>query len=100
MDAAKPADFVEETLKREETKRRKREAVVILITGLMVAALIYFEVVTTFWKVRFWLLEKIAGKHPVAINLCIRNGTLDLTGKTHGFLCHCEFHDCDTALRL
>ena len=44
MDAAKPADFVEETLKREETKRRKREAIVILITGLMVAALVYFEV--------------------------------------------------------
>ena len=44
MDPANPAKFVEETRKREETKRRKREAIVIVITGLMVAALIYFEV--------------------------------------------------------
>lgn len=44
MDAAKPAKFIAETLKREETKRRKREGIVILVTGLMVAALIYFEV--------------------------------------------------------
>lgn len=44
MEAANSAKLVEETLKREETKRRKREAIVILVTGLMVAALIYFEV--------------------------------------------------------
>jgi len=35
---------VEETLKREEIKRRKREGIVILVTALMVAALIFFEV--------------------------------------------------------
>jgi two-component system, NtrC family, nitrogen regulation sensor histidine kinase NtrY len=44
MEAANSAKLLEETLKREETKRRKREAIVILVTGLMVAALIYFEV--------------------------------------------------------
>src|SRR5919106_1644625 len=44
MDAANPAISVEETLKLEENKRRKREGIVILITGLMVAALIFFEV--------------------------------------------------------
>jgi two-component system nitrogen regulation sensor histidine kinase NtrY len=44
MEAANPANPVGDTLKREETKRRKREAIVILITALMVAALIYFEV--------------------------------------------------------
>jgi two-component system, NtrC family, nitrogen regulation sensor histidine kinase NtrY len=44
MEAAHPANLVEETLRREELKRRKREAVVILITALMVAALIYLEV--------------------------------------------------------
>ena len=44
MESANPARFVEESLRREETKRRKREAIVILITALMVAALIYLEV--------------------------------------------------------
>src|SRR6266542_4038978 len=44
MEVANPARSVEETLKIEEIKRRKREAIVILITALMVAALIFFEV--------------------------------------------------------
>ena len=44
MESAHPGKYIEENLKREETKRRKREGIVILVTGLMVAALIYFEV--------------------------------------------------------
>lgn len=44
MNSADPADFLDATLKREETKRRKREAIVILVTALMVVALIYFEI--------------------------------------------------------
>ena len=44
MEAASPAISRAETLKREETKRRKREGIVILITALMVAALVYLEV--------------------------------------------------------
>src|SRR5258707_14571514 len=44
MEAANPTKFVEESLKVEEAKRRRREGIVILITALMVAALIYFEV--------------------------------------------------------
>jgi len=44
MKSANPAQYVQESLRREETKRRKREAIVILITALMVAALIYLEV--------------------------------------------------------
>ena len=44
MEAANPAKFLEESLKVEEAKRRKREGIVILITALMVAALIFFEV--------------------------------------------------------
>jgi two-component system nitrogen regulation sensor histidine kinase NtrY len=44
MEAAHPSDSFEESRKREEAKRRKREAIVILVTGLMVAALIFFEV--------------------------------------------------------
>ncbi len=44
MPNSNSATFVEETLKREESKRRKREAIVILVTALMVATLIYFEV--------------------------------------------------------
>ena len=44
MKSANPARYVQESLRREETKRRKREAIVILITALMVAALIYLEV--------------------------------------------------------
>ena len=44
MEAANPTKFVEESLKFEETKRRRREGIVILITALMVAALIFFEV--------------------------------------------------------
>jgi len=44
MEAANSVKFIEQNLKREETKRRKREGIVILVTALMVAALIYFEV--------------------------------------------------------
>ena len=44
MEATSPAISRAETLKREETKRRKREGIVILITALMVAALVYLEV--------------------------------------------------------
>jgi two-component system nitrogen regulation sensor histidine kinase NtrY len=44
MEAANPARSVEDTLKIEELKRRKREGIVILVTALMVAALIFFEV--------------------------------------------------------
>jgi two-component system nitrogen regulation sensor histidine kinase NtrY len=44
MEAAHPAVSVEETLKLEELKRRKREGMVILVTALMVAALIFVEV--------------------------------------------------------
>jgi two-component system nitrogen regulation sensor histidine kinase NtrY len=44
MQAANPASYVEQSLKIEENKRRKREGLVILVTALMVAALIYFEV--------------------------------------------------------
>src|SRR5947208_175022 len=44
MEAANPTRFVEESLKVEEAKRRKREGIVILVTALMVAALIFFEV--------------------------------------------------------
>src|SRR5204863_6079649 len=44
MKAANPAKHVEQSLKIEENKRRKREGIVILVTALMVAALIFFEV--------------------------------------------------------
>src|SRR5438309_2373810 len=44
MEAANPAKHVEQSLKIEENKRRKREGIVILVTALMVAALIFFEV--------------------------------------------------------
>ncbi len=44
MEEANPTKFVEESLKVEEAKRRRREGIVILITALMVAALIFFEV--------------------------------------------------------
>src|SRR4030095_6837462 len=44
MEAANPARSVEDALKVEELKRRKREGIVILVTALMVAALIFFEV--------------------------------------------------------
>jgi two-component system nitrogen regulation sensor histidine kinase NtrY len=44
MEAANPAKYVEQSLKIEENKRRKREGIVILVTALMVAALIFFEV--------------------------------------------------------
>ncbi|MBM2804223.1 MAG: sensor signal transduction histidine kinase, partial [Deltaproteobacteria bacterium] len=44
MEAANPAKAVEEIRKFEEAKRRKREGIVILVTGVMVAALIFFEV--------------------------------------------------------
>jgi len=44
MEAINPAPSVEETLRLEELKRRKREGILILVTALMVAALIYFEV--------------------------------------------------------
>ena len=44
METARADKLVQETMKREEAKRRRREAIVIFVTGLMVAALIYFEV--------------------------------------------------------
>lgn len=44
MEAENPAKAVEEIRKFEETKRRKREGIVIVVTGVMVAALIFFEV--------------------------------------------------------
>jgi two-component system nitrogen regulation sensor histidine kinase NtrY len=44
MEASHPSDSFEESRKREEAKRRKREGIVILVAGLMVAALIFFEV--------------------------------------------------------
>ena len=44
MEAANPAKFSKKASKFEETKRRKREGIVILVTALMVAALIFFEV--------------------------------------------------------
>jgi two-component system nitrogen regulation sensor histidine kinase NtrY len=44
MDTANTAKLLEESLKVEETKRRKREGIVILVTALMVLALIFFEV--------------------------------------------------------
>src|SRR4030095_686581 len=44
MEADQTPRFVEEALKREESKRRKREGILILVTALMVAALIFFEV--------------------------------------------------------
>lgn len=44
METTNPAMSLEETLKLEEIKRRKREGIVILVTALMVAALIFFEV--------------------------------------------------------
>jgi two-component system nitrogen regulation sensor histidine kinase NtrY len=44
MEVALSSDSFEESRKREEAKRRKREGIVILVTGLMVAALIFFEV--------------------------------------------------------
>jgi len=44
MEAANPAKFLAESLRVEENKRRRREGIVILITALMVAALIFLEV--------------------------------------------------------
>jgi two-component system, NtrC family, nitrogen regulation sensor histidine kinase NtrY len=44
MEAVKTADSIEESFKREESKRRKREGVVILVTLLMVAVFAFFEV--------------------------------------------------------
>src|SRR5215813_8661214 len=44
MEAVKTFDSIEESLKREESKRRKREGVVILVTALMVAVFAFFEV--------------------------------------------------------
>ncbi len=44
MEAANPAKFLAESLRVEENKRRRREGMVILITALMVAALIFIEV--------------------------------------------------------
>lgn len=44
MEAANPAKFLARNLKVEENKRRRREGIVILITALMVAALIFLEV--------------------------------------------------------
>ncbi|HZA53630.1 MAG TPA: ATP-binding protein [Candidatus Udaeobacter sp.] len=44
MRAMVAANSIEESLKLEETKRRKREALVILVTTLMVIAFAFFEV--------------------------------------------------------
>ena len=44
MEALQTAKSIEESLRREESKRRKREGLVILVTGLMVAAFAFFEV--------------------------------------------------------
>ncbi len=44
MESVYPAAPVEESLKLEEAKRRKREAWVILVTALMVLVFAYFEV--------------------------------------------------------
>ena len=44
MESANPTNSLEQSRKFEETKRRKREGIVILVTALMVAALIFFEV--------------------------------------------------------
>ena len=44
MELANPTNSLEQSRKFEETKRRKREGIVILVTALMVAALIFFEV--------------------------------------------------------
>jgi two-component system nitrogen regulation sensor histidine kinase NtrY len=44
MEAVYPAKQIEESLKLEETKRRKREGWVILVTALMVLVFAYFEV--------------------------------------------------------
>lgn len=44
MEAAQPTKFLAETLRIEENKRRRREGIVILITALMLAALIFLEV--------------------------------------------------------
>ncbi|MBI2179871.1 MAG: PAS domain-containing protein [Deltaproteobacteria bacterium] len=44
MEAASTAKSLEDALRREETKRRKREGVVILVATLMVLAFAYFEV--------------------------------------------------------
>ncbi len=44
MEAVNDAKRVEEIRKFEEAKRRKREGIVILVTAVMLAALIYFEV--------------------------------------------------------
>jgi len=44
MEAAHPAKPMEQSLKLEDAKRRRREAWVIVVTALMVAAFAYFEV--------------------------------------------------------
>jgi two-component system nitrogen regulation sensor histidine kinase NtrY len=44
MEAVQPAKKLEASLKLEESKRRKREGMVILVTALMVLAFAYFEV--------------------------------------------------------
>jgi two-component system nitrogen regulation sensor histidine kinase NtrY len=44
MEAVHPANKIEASLKHEESKRRKREGMVILVTALMVLAFAYFEV--------------------------------------------------------
>src|SRR6266496_3265441 len=44
MELATTAKSIEESLKLEEAKRRKREALVILITTLMVIVFAFFEV--------------------------------------------------------
>ena len=44
MEAVYPAKGIEESLRQEEAKRRKREGWVILVTALMVLVFAYFEV--------------------------------------------------------
>ena len=43
MEAVNDAKSVEEIRHFEDLKRRKREGIVILVTAVMLAALIYFE---------------------------------------------------------
>ena len=44
MGTAGPVLLIEESLRLEEAKRRKREGIVILVATLMVLAFAYFEV--------------------------------------------------------
>ncbi len=44
MESLNPTHSLEDSIKAEEAKRRKREGIVIAVAALMVAALIFFEV--------------------------------------------------------